>query len=54
MESKKLIYLFMTIGGTVGGYVPALWGDSFFSMTSVLLGAIGSFIGIYIAFKLTH
>jgi uncharacterized membrane protein YeaQ/YmgE (transglycosylase-associated protein family) len=44
----------MFIGGTVGSYLPALWGANMFSFSSIILGAIGSIIGIYIAFKLTH
>ena len=54
MDSKKLTYLFMSLGGALGGYVPSLWGDNYFSFSSVLFGAIGSMVGIYIAFKLTH
>jgi hypothetical protein len=36
----------MTVGSVVGGYAPILWGDSAFSMTSVLLTAVGGCIGI--------
>lgn len=54
MESKKLITLFMIIGGTVGGYVPALWGAGLFSLSSIFFSAAGAIVGIWIAFKLTH
>jgi hypothetical protein len=54
MESKRVIYIGMGIGGAIGGYIPALWGDSYFSFWSVLFNAIGAVIGIYIAFKLTR
>jgi ABC-type phosphate transport system permease subunit len=51
---KKAIWWGMSIGGTVGGYIPALWGDSWISFWSLLLGALGAMAGIYIAFKLTR
>jgi hypothetical protein len=54
MSRKKLIYIFMLVGGVAGGYVPMLWGDSLFSMTSVLLTAVGGFLGIYLGFKLSQ
>ena len=54
MNRKKIIYIFMLVGGTTGGYIPMLWGDSLFSMTSVLLTAVGGFLGIYLAFKISQ
>ena len=41
-------------GGWLGGYVPALWGADYFSFSSIIFGGLGAFLGIYIAFKLTH
>ncbi len=52
MERKHLIYIFMTIGSAIGGYVPMLWGDSVFSMSSVLLTAVGGILGIWLGFKI--
>ena len=54
MSRKTLIYIFMVVGSTIGGYIPMLWGDSLFSMTSIFLTALGGFSGIYIAFKLSQ
>jgi hypothetical protein len=48
------MWLFVFIGGTIGGYIPMLWGDSAFSFTSILLSGVGSILGIYLAFKMTH
>ncbi len=31
----------MFIGSTIGGMIPMLWGDSAFSVTSVLLSGAG-------------
>lgn len=44
----------MIIGSYLGSYTPTLWGDSFFSMTSVLLTAVGGFVGIYLALKISQ
>jgi hypothetical protein len=50
--TKKFVFLFLVIGSFIGGYIPALWGDSAFSMASVLCSALGGFAGIYLGFKL--
>lgn len=44
----------MTVGSTLGGFVPSLWGDSLFSISSVFFTMIGGIAGIWIAFKITH
>ena len=54
MDSKKLVWVFMVVGSTIGGYIPTLWGDGFLSMSSVLLSAVGGILGIWIAFKLNN
>lgn len=45
--TKKLIFIFLFIGMTIGSYVPLLWGESVFSIASVLWSGIGGFAGIY-------
>lgn len=54
MDSKKIIMLFMAVGSAAGGYLPMLFGGSGFSMTSIILTAVGGFLGIYIGYKLTR
>ncbi len=44
----------MLVGGTVGGFIPMLWGDSGFSMPGIIFNAIGAIFGIYFAYKLTN
>ena len=44
----------MVVGSCAGSYVPVLWGDSYFSIASILLGAVGGFAGIYIGYKLAQ
>lgn len=54
METKKIIWLFTIIGGTIGGYIPSLWGSGYFSFSSVIFNALGALVGIWIGFKLTR
>ena len=54
MDSKKLIWFGMVVGSAIGGYIPALWGAGFFSMSGVVTTAIGGILGIYIGLKLSQ
>ena len=54
MSPKVLIYIGMTIGGYVGGYIPTLWGDGYLSMSSIFLSLIGGIAGIFIGFKVSR
>lgn len=54
MNSKPLIWIGMFIGGTVGGFVPMLWGDSSFSFSGIFFNAVGAIVGIYVAFRLSN
>ena len=52
MERKKLIWLGLFLGSTVGGFIPSLWGSNFISMSGVIGSAVGGILGIYLGFKL--
>lgn len=52
MSSKTLMYLGVTIGSIIGGYLPALWGGSLFSVAGVLTSSLGGAIGLVITYKL--
>ena len=54
MDSKRTIYFFMFIGGTIGGYVPLLWGGEAFSFAGIIFNALGALLGIYLGFKMTR
>lgn len=55
MESKRIIYFGMLVGGALGGYIPILlWDAGYFSFSSIIFNAIGAILGIYITFKLTR
>jgi len=44
----------MFIGGAIGGYVPLVWGASYFSFASILFSALSALVGIYVGFNLSQ
>jgi len=44
----------MFLGSWAGSYIPAIWGGSLFSLTSILFGALGGFAGIWAGYKLAR
>jgi len=50
---KKVVYIFVGIGGTVGGYLPVIFGASAFSGWSIVGSTIGGIIGIVLAVKIS-
>jgi len=48
-----MVWVGMVCGSIIGGYLPLLWGGSLFSFTSVLLTALGGFLGIYLGFRIS-
>ncbi len=51
---KTLYMVALTIGGFVGGYVPALWGGSMFSFSGLFFSTLGSIAGIWVVYKMNH
>ena len=50
---RSVIGLCILVGSTVGGYVPVLWGSSSFSVTSLLFGAVGGVVGVWVGIRLS-
>ena len=48
---KLMIWLGIFVGSTIGGWLGALIGHSWLSLWSILLGGVGSFIGIWAGYK---
>jgi uncharacterized membrane protein YeaQ/YmgE (transglycosylase-associated protein family) len=42
------------VGGTVGGYIPSLWGAGMLSMSGIIFSTIGGLIGIYLGYKISN
>ncbi len=54
MSGKKLIWLGMFIGSTIGGMLPSMWGDDMLSVTGVLLSAVGGLAGIWAGYRVSR
>jgi hypothetical protein len=54
MDSKKIVWIGMTVGLSVGGLLPLLWGGSEFSFSSIILSGLGGIAGIWAGFKLSR
>jgi len=51
--NKKLLLLFATVFGAIGGYIPVLFGDGTFDIWSILGGMVGGFFGIWLGVKVS-
>jgi glycopeptide antibiotics resistance protein len=54
MQNKRLIWLLAILGGVIGSYIPALWGVSGFTFTTLFFNTLGGLLGIWIAYRITH
>ena len=54
MTMKRWVWLGVTVGSTAGGYLPMIWGQSAFSVTSIVLGFVGGIAGIWAGYKLSQ
>jgi hypothetical protein len=52
MSSKKLIWIGMFIGSSVGGMLPALWGDDLLSLSGLVLSLLGGIAGIWGGYRI--
>jgi len=46
------VWFGVLIGSTVGGFIPNLWGAGLLSYSSVVLSAVGGFIGLWLVYKM--
>ena len=52
---KLTIYIGLTIGGIIGGYLPVvLFQVSGFSWVSLVCGFVGCLVGVWLGWKLTR
>lgn len=51
---KRVLWLCMLAGSTVGGFLPELWGASAFGASSLLLSAIGAIAGVLVAARISE
>jgi hypothetical protein len=49
---KKLCWIGLFIGSTIGGYLPVLWGGDLLSFSSLFFGLVGGLLGIWAGYKI--
>lgn len=47
--NRKVLWMCMAVGSTVGGYVPTYFGQGSFSVASLLGSAVGAVAGVFAA-----
>jgi hypothetical protein len=50
---RRVVWLSIAVGMTVGGLLPEVWGGSALGVASLALGTIGGVAGLWFAAKLT-
>lgn len=48
---RRVVWLCIGVGSTVGGFLPELWGSSGFGLASILFGAIGGIAGLWLGLR---
>jgi len=46
-----MYYAATFIGSIVGGYIPALWGAGFLSISSLIFGTAGALLGWIVVYR---
>jgi hypothetical protein len=50
---KRIVWIFVCVGMTVGGLAPEVWGGSAFGLASLVFGTLGGVAGLWCAARLT-
>lgn len=49
---RRVVWIFVGVGMTVGGLLPEVWGGSALGFASLVLGSLGGVAGLWLAVKL--
>ena len=53
MDTKKLTYLGLFIGSSLGGYLPTLlWNADLLSLSGLFCSLVGGLIGIWVGYRI--
>ena len=47
--NKSLLFVMITIGSIIGGWIPSLWHAGEFSAWGLIFGAVGAVAGVFVA-----
>ena len=51
---KKVLWICLALGTTVGGFVPTIWGASSLGVVSLLFSGIGGLGGVWMARRISE
>ena len=51
MSTRSTYLLAVGVGGTIGGFIPSLWGAGAFSMWGVVMSGVGGLAGIWLVHR---
>ncbi len=51
---RKIIWLGLFVGSTIGGFIPSLWGAGALSFSGLIFSALGGFVGIWLGFRISE
>lgn len=54
MDRKKMCYLGMFVGSSIGGYAPALWGGDVLSLSGLFCSLVGGLLGIWAGYRIAE
>jgi hypothetical protein len=54
MTDKKMIWIGIVVGSTLGGMIPSLWHASMFSLWGLFFSTLGGLAGIWLGWKLSR
>ena len=49
---RRIVWIFVGVGMTVGGLVPEVWGGSALGLASLVFGSLGGVAGLWFAVRL--
>jgi hypothetical protein len=52
MDTKKLCWIGLFIGSTIGGYLPVLWGGDILSFSGIFFSLAGGLLGIWAGYRI--
>ncbi len=50
---RRIVWIFVGVGMTLGGFLPVVWGGSALGFASLVFGSLGGLAGLWLAAKLT-
>lgn len=51
---KRVLWLCLAVGSTVGGLLPEAWGASAFGLASLVGSAVGGIAGVWAALRISQ